>query len=213
MRFEFIYSILLSTSMPTNTHHKLFMFLISILGVSGMILGIYRVYDAVYGTFRVPEDELVSLTELENQNEEQFVSSILTLQTQDTDDDGITDYEELYNYGTSLYLKDSDSDGLNDLTELKSGADPMCHKDKNCASSPSSSEDILNELQGQFSAYPSAQDEVPVAPSGIGAQGTGALSGAQLRELLEQSGFPRDQLDTLTDEELEKKWNEVTGKQ
>lgn len=197
--------------MSPSPHPKLFLFLLATIGVSGIIFGAYRVYDAVYGTFRVPEDERVSLTELENQSEEQFVSSILTLQTQDTDDDGLTDYEELYSYGTSLYLKDSDSDGINDLMELKSGSDPMCHKDKNCAPSPSLSEDILNELQGQLPAYPPAPDEVPVASPGTGAQENKSLSGAQLRALLEQSGFPRDQLDTLTDEELEKKWNEVTG--
>lgn len=188
--------------MPTNTHPKLFPFLLATLGVSGIIFGAYRVYDAVYGTLSVPEEERVSLTELQHQSEEALVSSILTLQTQDTDDDGLTDYEEFYSYGTSPYLKDSDSDGLLDLAELKGGTDPLCHKDQRCAPKSSAS-DILDELKAQIPAYPSA-------PSGTQAQGVEDMSGAQLRELLEQSGFPKDQLDTLTDEELEKKWNEVT---
>lgn len=193
--------------MPTNTHPKFFPFLLAILGISGIILGVYRLYDGVYGTLRVPEEELVSQSDLENQSEEALVSSILTLQTQDTDDDGLTDYEELYSYSTSPYLKDSDSDGLQDLVELRDGTDPLCHKDQTCAPTRSSSE-ILDQLKAQIPDHPTGGAIAPTPPGGF-PSGTATLSGEQLRQLLEQSGFPKKDLDTLSDEELEKKWREV----
>ncbi|MBI4360034.1 MAG: hypothetical protein HY564_02995 [Candidatus Jacksonbacteria bacterium] len=197
--------------MSSAYHRKLFFFLLSVLGVSGIIFGIYRVYDSVYGTLRVPADERVSLTDLKNQSEEELVASILTLQTQDSDDDGLTDYEEIYVYGTSPYLKDSDSDGLSDLSELKGGTDPMCHKDRTCSSSSSSEASILNELKAQLPSYPAAPDGNTGTPFTAPDQGSNTMSGSQLRALLKQSGFPEAELNTLSDEELEKKWDEVTS--
>ncbi len=197
--------------MPLNNHHKLFLFLLSVIGVSGIIFGVYRVYDSVYRTLRLPEDERTSFTESENQNETALVSSILALQTKDTDDDGLTDYEELYSYGTSPYLKDSDSDGFFDLAELKGGTDPLCHKDQNCNLSRSSDSSILNELKAQLPAYPAALEGNNGTPLTAPAPVSKTMSGVELRALLKQSGFPADQLNALSDEELEKKWAEVTS--
>lgn len=50
----------------------------------------------------------------------------------DTDQDGISDYDELSIYGTSPYLADSDSDSFDDKTEIDSGNDPNCPKGQNC---------------------------------------------------------------------------------
>ena len=211
LQFEFLCYNSASKVMQLNNHHKLFLFLLSILGFSGIMFGVYRVYDSLYGTLRLPEDERISFTESESQNETALVSSILTLQTKDTDDDGLTDYEELYSYGTSPYLKDSDSDGFPDLAELKGGTDPLCHKDQNCNLSRSSDTTILNELNAQLPVYPAALDS-PNGNTGtsLTAPVSKTMSGVELRALLKQSGFPEEQLNTLSDEELEKKWAEIS---
>jgi hypothetical protein len=55
------------------------------------------------------------------------------LQTEDTDHDGLSDYDELNMHGTSPYLPDTDSDGLPDKKELEDGTDPNCPEGKSCA--------------------------------------------------------------------------------
>jgi len=50
----------------------------------------------------------------------------------DSDGDGLSDYLELYVYGTSAYIEDTDSDGLGDRIEVVSGADPLCGDPNGC---------------------------------------------------------------------------------
>ncbi|MBT3689795.1 hypothetical protein HOG11_00370, partial [bacterium] len=54
------------------------------------------------------------------------VQDLVQLQVQDTDFDGLSDYDELYLYNTSPYLEDTDSDGFNDSEEITNGYDPNC---------------------------------------------------------------------------------------
>ncbi|PIZ95651.1 MAG: hypothetical protein COX80_03990 [Candidatus Magasanikbacteria bacterium CG_4_10_14_0_2_um_filter_33_14] len=54
------------------------------------------------------------------------------LQQIDTDQDGLTDYEEITFYNTSRYLPDTDSDGLTDYEEIKKGSDPLCPEGETC---------------------------------------------------------------------------------
>ncbi|MDF1539314.1 MAG: hypothetical protein P1Q69_10480, partial [Candidatus Thorarchaeota archaeon] len=43
----------------------------------------------------------------------------------DLDDDGLTNFEEIYIYGTEYNNHDSDSDGMNDAYEIEVGLDPL----------------------------------------------------------------------------------------
>jgi len=43
----------------------------------------------------------------------------------DTDQDGLSDYQELADYNTSIYLPDSDSDGFTDKEEIEAKSDPL----------------------------------------------------------------------------------------
>lgn len=52
-----------------------------------------------------------------------------TLQGQDTDDDNLTDYEELWVTYTSPFLGDTDNDGFSDYDENLSGTDPNNYTD------------------------------------------------------------------------------------
>jgi len=60
------------------------------------------------------------------------IDKTLALQNQDTDLDGLTDYDELYVYKTSPYLSDSDSDGYSDAQEIKNNENPNCPVGQTC---------------------------------------------------------------------------------
>lgn len=59
---------------------------------------------------------------------------IISLQSKDTDGDGLSDFEEIYVYGTSAYLEDTDSDGLSDKQEVEKKEDPNCPAGQACKS-------------------------------------------------------------------------------
>jgi len=54
------------------------------------------------------------------------------LRQQDSDQDGLSDYDELKVYGTSPFFADTDSDGLSDAREVADGTDPNCPVGQNC---------------------------------------------------------------------------------
>jgi hypothetical protein len=60
------------------------------------------------------------------------VGKALTFQNQDTDMDGLSDYDEINIYKTSPYLPDSDSDGYLDGEEVKNGENPNCPVGQTC---------------------------------------------------------------------------------
>ena len=75
----------------------------------------------IYNPFKLDESKIV-IQEDDKQ----------ALENSDTDNDGLTDYDELNVYGTSPYLPDTDSDGLSDLEELENGTDPLCVEGEDC---------------------------------------------------------------------------------
>jgi len=54
-----------------------------------------------------------------------------TLQSMDTDNDGLNDYQELYVTYTNPFLTDTDNDGYSDYYEYQSGSDPNNYTDWN----------------------------------------------------------------------------------
>lgn len=104
------------------------------------------------------------------------------LKQRDTDADGLTDFEELYIYKTSVYLADSDSDGVNDLEEIKMQEDPNCPRGQNC-----------------FRTEELYQDEA-VSPA-VAVQ---KLNASQIRSLLLASGqLTEEQVTAVSDADLE----------
>lgn len=57
------------------------------------------------------------------------------LKKQDTDKDGLNDWDELNIYETSPYLEDTDGDGIKDSEEVKKGTNPKCQEGKDCSQS------------------------------------------------------------------------------
>lgn len=54
------------------------------------------------------------------------------LKGQDSDLDGLSDYQELRVYGSSPFISDSDSDGIPDAVEVSNGTDPNCPEGQQC---------------------------------------------------------------------------------
>src|SRR3989344_4040387 len=111
------------------------------------------------------------------------------LKQKDTDADSLTDYDEIYLYGTSPYLKDTDSDGLDDGREIQRGSDPNCDQDKGPCTGVRfiNPEAKMSDLLPQFS------------PTNI------TLKDAtlkQFRQILLDSGMEAETLATLDDRQL-----------
>jgi hypothetical protein len=113
-------------------------------------------------------------------------------QSQDTDQDGLTDTQELQVYGTSPYVADTDSDSVPDGKEVADGTDPNCPAGTTCAAWTASG-----------SAVAPAETPAPEQPA---APTTQTLTPEQLRAALIQSGVPAEQVNSLTDEQLQAAW-------
>jgi hypothetical protein len=135
------------------------------------------------------------------------------LKRQDTDGDGLSDYDELNVYHTSPYLADSDSDGIPDGVEVKNGTDPNCPKGKDCSAAgsvaaPVSTSTDISALASTYASNSGATDlnSVSVASSSSDAANNALLSGqlnaATLRQVLIKSGVDKSSLDKISDADL-----------
>ena len=160
------------------------------------------------------------------------------LRTQDTDQDGISDYDELNFYSTSPYLEDTDSDGIDDGREIESGEDPNCPQGQDCF--VGSTVDSVNETSGDFSStsdniqftpeqlaelelllsQTETQGEVvdQVSPSSGGSDRqamqsvlSGQADADSLRALLDQFGMDSSSLDNIDDSALMRIYGETLG--
>ena len=71
------------------------------------------------------------------------------LRLQDSDADGLSDYQELKLYGSSPFIADTDSDGRTDAEEVQEGSDPNCPQGQLC-SLAIESEGVINEPTSEF---------------------------------------------------------------
>ncbi len=178
---------------------KFGLLLFSITGVVGLILSVVFLLKQIRDPFQLDYtgEAYVSLTDRALQEIEQQKEN-------DTDSDGISDYEEINVYRTSAYLADSDGDGFDDGREVNSGNDPNCPVDQDCGRGVDA---------GVNSAVRSAdlREDIPFEEAGL----TGsieneedlkaylsALSTTQIREALLQAGVDAETIDALNDEDL-----------
>jgi hypothetical protein len=119
--------------------------------------------------------------------------------TRDTDQDGLTDYDELYVYRTSPYIKDTDSDGFDDKTEVESGNDPNCPVGKAC-SAPSTAPETV--VPAESAPTPVSAQAAPTTEDLL--QTAASLTPDQIRALLKQAGVPESNYSQLDDATLRK---------
>lgn len=140
-----------------------------------LVFGFFSIKNKIEGPFRVAK-----------QNSEVTEADVRrVLAAKDTDQDGLTDEQEIFTYYTSIYLADSDSDGYNDKEEVDAGSDPI-----NAESTPLNK----NVATKQGTIIPQQNSE---------------LSIEEIRTLLVKMGLPQATIDQVDDETLRKIYQET----
>lgn len=169
---------------PTRTQHRIIwpFVLLSIVIIFLGVRYLYSTFSKSVG-YQIP-DWLQS--QLTNSSEE---DTIAALKAKDTDQDGLTDYQEIYQYYTSMFLPDTDSDGSSDFNEATTGEDALCPKGEDC--------NLLHLITPQTRLADLIQ-EVSVDPNLT----LEAATAAEFRKFLLQNGLTQEELDEFSDSDL-----------
>ena len=118
--------------MASKINNRLIIFLI-IISIFVIFLGYIQLRGAIYAPFNQ-----IIVKEPEEVLDQAEIKAILS--EQDTDKDGLSDFDENYVYQTSVYLVDSDGDTFSDKEEVDAQSNPL---DQNSTRS----EEHTSELQ------------------------------------------------------------------
>jgi len=167
------------------------------LGLGTLVLGFASLRKNIYSPNQVAGNSSSQVEETD------VIDQLLTLQNIDTDNDGITDYDEEYIHGTSPYLPDTDSDGYLDKEEIDSGHDPLCPAGTDCRG--------MNEGGGSGEELEIFEDEELTQPlPDEVVQELNNLTADEVRQLLLESGYmTEEQLNLIDDESLMTMFREV----
>ncbi len=128
---------------------------------------------------------------------EQEDAEVSRLRLEDSDDDGVSDYDELHIFSSSPYIADTDSDGILDGVEISAGDDPLCARGGACEKAQ---ETVVPVTIPVDEAPEAPVQQVPTAEDALGSlQG---LSTAEIRKILQESGMESSVLDQLSDEQV-----------
>lgn len=180
---------------------RLSIWMISIIGIVILFGGILQIRSRLYDADRslFAEARQLYAVQQNTQAEAQGVESpseksLLELQSEDTDGDTISDFDELYVHTTSPYLADSDSDGVNDAEELAADEDPNCPTGATCEQQRSSGSQTATAAEQAFSEF-NPDNTLPLDTNGD-------VDMDQLRQILTDQGVPQELLDQTSDEDL-----------
>lgn len=186
-----------------------FLFLI---GVGSIVFGIVRLQGSIHNPFKVKESVELSGSLLDGVDRGGV--DVEGLKAQDTDGDGLNDYQETYIIQTSAYLPDTDGDGIGDKEELARGSSPTCPEGKTCFGTTVSVRAPINP------ATPSAHTD-GMNPAGAvlpQAQSAQAISQVltqfqsktpqEIRDFLSEQGIPAEQLKQIPDALLQDIYNQ-----
>ncbi len=196
----------------SHFEHKVALLLIFVLGFGGLILGVKYVgkglqvpfYDILY----YDGEQFLTANEEEEAETQR-------LRETDTDEDGISDYNELYVYETSPYLNDSDSDGYSDYQEVFSGNDPNCPTGQDCgfyfASADAAGPGVSAEefIEGVPNSGITPPTEVTFETEADVFDYFGQMSVEQIRETLIMAGASEEMVNAMDDETLVGLFNEA----
>jgi len=197
--------------------------------ISAVILGIFAV--AVIGMWFAQFRKnilspLRSPVASGNLSAQEAPNSDDALRGKDTDNDGLSDWDELNLYKTSPYLEDTDSDGISDQVEISGGKDPNCPEGQNCygiqptkdgnTAAPTGNntggnvENNLNNLSGQLNQL--KVDSNTNSTEELQKVLKGETDAASLRKMLLNAGMDKAMLDKISDENLMKTYQETLKK-
>lgn len=177
---------------------------VTICGIGAVILGSLSIVSNVKKPFLISYTGPRYLTSAQKDSEE-----VARQRIADTDEDGISDYDELNIFFTSPYIADSDGDGRADGVEILEGGDPNCALGKTCTLP-----EVIQASLGGVAQEEGAQVQVPEGEIPSLAETVGALEQlpiADIRELLKGSGIDEETLAALTDEQVMSLYLEALG--
>ena len=152
-----------------------------IFSIMGIALGFIQMRNTLYAPFALSDKVPGSVKD--------DVVGVDTLRFRDTDGDGISDYDELYTYGTSPYLYDTFGYGMSDKEVVSKGL-PLCpNAGKNCV------DESTVVVSSPVSVAPTSSDSIPDINQIIN-------NPKALRELLLQSGIKSEVLKKVSDADL-----------
>ena len=178
-----------------------FIFL-SVLSLAVLILWIWQLNFRLSSPFRVPGEANVVL-------DEEAAAFEKLLLNNDTDGDGLTDYEENSLYNTSAYLADTDGDGLSDRVEIEQGSDPLCAPGQAC----NNSDVIVINDDPAVSNLNTEEEIVGINDNMLQDMMTGQANAQQLRVLLLESGADAQMLEQLSDDDLLAAYKEMLNQE
>lgn len=196
---------------------------LAIFGASALILWAVQFKSGLQVTEPLTTEELAKLQQARGGGND--TDTAAQLRSQDTDKDGLNDYDELYVYGTSPYLEDSDSDKVLDKKEVERGTDPNCPQGKICtgneqpanAVTATTSPNLYNntppelDIQGINNYLQQSQSEPETAGADQNQSAEqqimqsilqGKADAQSLRAMLKQAGMDETALNKISDEQL-----------
>lgn len=158
---------------------------ITVIGVAAVILGSLRLVDTIRAPFAPVEKAAEQATSTAAAEEAK-------LKSQDTDRDGLNDFDELTLTSTSPFLADSDSDGADDNAEYLAGTNPNCPQGVDCS--------LVASATGNVNASAGANTN---SARGVGAD--------VLRNTLKEAGAPAYLVDSTDDDTLYRLYDAALG--
>ncbi len=178
-------------------YEKISAILLVLFGIAALTIGVTQMRTRILNI--QTNKKVVEVSDLESMDIEQL------MQQQDTDSDGLTDFDEINIYKTSPYLSDSDSDGLTDSEEVNAGENPNCPKGEVCFGAAADTETSGGVVQVQQPAgQPTDVDEI------LGMFGSGENFDVQaLKQALAEAGVDPVVLEEISDEDLKQMYEQT----
>ena len=182
----------------------------------------FAIFAIIFGFVRIKQNIKISLQTGDSLTNDSSSLDEIKLRVTDTDNDGLSDWQELGIYRTSPYLADTDSDGVSDADEVANNTDPNCPTDRVCGS------EGVNDLDGAQASTPgassanqnpsdSAIDDLLRQQLDNELQNQSATASqdkptpGQIRDLLKAGGISDEELQSASDEDLLRLFDEISS--